>query len=141
MAEPTDAELDAAAERGRLVHESGPCAESVRFGAGDGRLFVEHANGCTVAFPARLVQGLEDASDAELAEVELLGSGYGLHWTARDVDLSVPGIVAGLFGTSAYMAPRAGRATSPAKAAASRSNGAKGGRPANVNRRSGAGRG
>jgi hypothetical protein len=37
--------------------------------------------------------------------------------------------MAGLFGTRSHMARRAGQATSPAKAAAARANGAKGGRP------------
>jgi hypothetical protein len=45
------------------------------------------------------------------------------------VDLSIPGLLAGLFGTKAYMARRAGQAKSPAKAAAARENGRKGGRP------------
>jgi hypothetical protein len=39
------------------------------------------------------------------------------------------GLLAGVFGTKAYMARRAGQATSPAKAAAARANGAKGGKP------------
>jgi hypothetical protein len=55
--------------------------------------------------------------------MELLGAGYGLHWEALDADLSVPG----LLGTGAYMARRAGQATSTAKATAA--NGARGGRP------------
>ena len=90
---------------------------------------VELTNGCTFAFPPRMAQGLEAATDDELATVELLGAGYGLHWETLDTDLSVPGLLAGLFGTKAYMARRGGRVTSPAKAAAARANGAKGGRP------------
>ena len=86
-------------------------------------------NGCTFAFPPRLAQGLEDATADQLAEVEILGAGYGLHWEALDADLSLPGLLAGLLGTKAYMARRAGQATSSAKAAAARANGAKGGRP------------
>ena len=57
------------------------------------------------------------------------GAGYGLHWEALDTDLSLPGLLSGLLGTQAYMARRAGRATSFAKAAAAKANGAKGGRP------------
>ena len=72
---------------------------------------------------------MENATADQLAEVEILGSGSGLHWEALDADLSVPNLLAGLFGTQAYMARRAGQATSPAKAAAARTNGAKGGRP------------
>jgi DNA invertase Pin-like site-specific DNA recombinase len=52
-----------------------------------------------------------------------------LHWEELDTDLSVAGLLAGLFGTRAHLARQAGSATSPAKAAAARANGAKGGRP------------
>jgi hypothetical protein len=94
-----------------------------------GRMIVQLTNGCTFTFPPRLAQGLESATAEQLAAVEVLGAGYGLHWEALDVDLSIPGLLAGLFGTKSYMARHAGRATSPAKAAAARANGTKGGRP------------
>lgn len=61
--------------------------------------------------------------------MEILGAGYGLHWETLDADFTVGGLLAGVFGTKAYMARRAGQTTSPAKAAAARANGAKGGRP------------
>jgi hypothetical protein len=129
MADLTDAEIDAALERGRIAHQSEPRATSARYDQTNGRIIVELTNGCTFAFPPRMAQGMENATDEALATVEILGAGYGLHWEALDVDLSVPGLLAGLFGTKAYMARRAGQATSPAKAAAARANGAKGGRP------------
>jgi hypothetical protein len=129
MAELTDAEIDAALERGKAARSNEPRAVAARYDARSGRLIVELANGCTFAFPPKLAQGLEAASEAQLSQVEILGAGYGLHWEALDADLSVPGLLAGLFGTQAYVAQQAGRATSPAKAAAARANGAKGGRP------------
>jgi hypothetical protein len=46
-----------------------------------------------------------------------------------DVDLSIPDLLAGVVGTKALMARQAGQSKSPAKAAAPRANGAKGGRP------------
>ncbi len=129
MAELTDAQIDAAAERGRIARLTEPRAANARYDRDAGRVIVELINGCVFAFPPRLAQGLEVATDDQLAAVEILGTGYGLHWEALDVDLSVPGLLAGLFGTRAFMARNAGRAKSPAKAAAARSNGAKGGRP------------
>ncbi|MEZ5838137.1 MAG: DUF2442 domain-containing protein [Geminicoccaceae bacterium] len=129
MAELTDAEFAAAVERGRIAQQTEPRAASVRYNRKNGRIIVELTNGCTFAFPPHLAQGLETATDDELNTVEILGAGYGLHWEFLDVDLSVPGLMAGLFGTKAYMARKAGQATSPAKAAAARANGAKGGRP------------
>ena len=129
MAELTDAVIDAALERGRVARENEPRALAARYDRASGRVVVDLENGCTFAFPPRLAQGLEDASAEELSDIEILGTGYGLHWEALDVDLSLPGLMAGIFGTSAWMARRAGRATSAAKAAAACANGAKGGRP------------
>lgn len=129
MADLTDAEINAALERGQAARLSEPRATSARYDQNSGRVIVDLTNGCTFAFPPHMAQGLETATDDELAAVEILGAGYGLHWDAVDVDLSVPGLLAGLFGTKAYMARRAGQVSSPAKAAAARANGARGGRP------------
>jgi hypothetical protein len=129
VARLTDAEIDAASERGRISRHNEPRAASARYDHRQGRVIVELTNGCTFAFPPHLAQGLESATADQLAVVEVLGAGYGLHWEALDVDLSIPGLLAGLFGTKAYMARHAGQARSPAKAAAARVNGAKGGRP------------
>ena len=110
--------------------------KAARFDAATRRIIVDLTNGCTFDFPARLTQGLEEAGDEELAEVEILGLGYGLHWETLDVDLSIPGLLAGVFGTTSLMdrqrAARAGSSTSPAKAEAARRNGQKGGRPPKV---------
>jgi hypothetical protein len=129
MADISDAQIDAALHRGKQALETEPRAASARYDPKLDRVVVDLTNGCTFAFPPRLAQGLETATAEQLKDVQILGVGYGLHWETLDVDLSVPGLLAGLFGTKAYMARRAGRATSPAKAIASRTNGAKGGRP------------
>lgn len=129
MAELTDAAIDAALERGRAVRANEPRANAARYDHSSGRVIVDLENGCTFAFPPRLAQGLEAASDDQLSAVQILGQGYGLHWEELDVDLSLPGLMAGIFGTKAWMARRAGQSTSAAKAAAARANGAKGGRP------------
>jgi hypothetical protein len=122
-----------AERRGERALRTEPRARAARYDRKTGRIRVDLTNGCSFAFPARKAQGLEHASDEELAQIEILGLGLGLHWERLDVDLSVPGLLAGLFGTRAYMdrerAARAGAATSAAKAAAARRNGKKGGRP------------
>ena len=129
MVEPTDAQVDAALVRGHAARLGEPRAAGVRYDRDSGRVIVELTNGCTFAFPPGLAEGLEGATDEQLSQAEILGAGSGLHWEALDVDLSIPGLLAGLFGTRAAMARQAGRASSPAKAAAARANGAKGGRP------------
>lgn len=56
----------------------------------------------------------------------------GLHWEKLDADLSIVSLVVGIFGSHAWMreiARRGGSASTPAKVAAARANGANGGRP------------
>lgn len=132
MAKLSDDEIDAAVAKGKSLGKTEPVASSARYDAVKKRLVIGLSNGAEVAIPKDKVEGLEAATGGEIAEVSLTGGGYGLHWEKLDVDLSVPGLIAGVFGTRAFMARHAGRAKSPAKAEASRSNGAKGGRPRKV---------
>ncbi len=132
MAELTNKQIRTANERGRIARETQPHASSARYDAKADRVIVELTNGTTFAFPPHLVEGLHDASAAEIAAVKVSGGGFGLYWEALDLDYTVPGLVNGVFGTAKWMAARAGRGTSAAKAAASRANGAKGGRPRKV---------
>ncbi len=129
MADLTDTEIDAALERGRQAQTNEPRARAVRYDATAGQVVVELNSGASFAFPPALVKELADADGATLADVSVLGGGYGLHWEALDLDLTVPGLVAELFATQSHLARKAGQATSPAKAAAARANGARGGRP------------
>ncbi|HEV2362796.1 MAG TPA: DUF2442 domain-containing protein [Caulobacteraceae bacterium] len=125
-------EILAARARGMRAAETEPRAKSARYDRASGRVLVDLSNGCAFAFPARRLQGLERASDADLARVEVLGAGAGLHWESLDADFSLAGLLMGAFGTRAWMreqARRGGAARSPAKAAAARVNGRKGGRP------------
>jgi hypothetical protein len=133
MAKLTDAEFEAAETRGRKMLETEPRASSARYDCKSGRVVIDLVNGCTYAFPAPLVQDLQGASDDDLANIKVEGLGFDLHWPALEVDLYVPALVAGIFGTRDWMtkelARRAGQVKSPAKAAAARANGSKGGRP------------
>lgn len=128
----SDKQAKTAEARGAEMLEGEPRAAAARYDAASGRIVVDLTNGCTFAFPARRVEELADASDAEIAAVEIAGAGFALRWDARDADLSLQGLMNGLFGTKGWMselARRAGQSRSPAKAAAARANGAKGGRP------------
>ena len=125
----SDAQIDAALERGRIAAETEPRAAAARYDAKSGRVIIDLTNGATFAFPARLAEGLADADPGDLGEIEISPNGFGLHWPKLDIDYTVAGLVAGVFGTARWMAARAGRGTSEAKAAAARANGAKGGRP------------
>ncbi|MAM73713.1 DUF2442 domain-containing protein [Tistrella mobilis] len=98
MADLTDAAIDAALERGRLAHAQEPRAATARYDRTEGLVIVGLENGCIFAFPPRLVAGLDGATADQLAAVRILGRGYGLHWEELDVDLSLPGLMAGRFG-------------------------------------------
>lgn len=56
--------------------------------------------------------------------MKILGAGYGLHWETRDADMSMPGLLARLFGAREHMARLAGQAISPANADTVRPDGA-----------------
>jgi len=125
--------FERASKAGRRAATAEPRARKARYDAKNDRIVVELTNGCIFAFPPRLAQGLSGAHKADLAAVEVTPAGSGLHWESLDVDLSVPGLVVGVFGTRHWMremARHGGTATSTAKAAAARENGRKGGRPA-----------
>ena len=136
MVSLTDAQFKAAEARGRKMLDAEPRAAAAHYDPTTGRVVIDLVNGCTYAFPANLVQDLKGASDNDLTNIEVGGVGFNLHWSALDADFYVPALVSGLFGTRAWMtrelARIAGKTTSRAKAAAARSNGAKGGRPAKI---------
>jgi len=129
MAELSEDEFRRALDRGKIEATTEPRAKSVRYDRRSRRVVVNLTNGSVFAFPARLVQGLDDVSDDDLAAVVVEGAGFGLRWSKQDIDISIPGLLAGVFGTRSHMARLAGRTTSVAKAEAARANGAKGGRP------------
>ncbi|NBB51930.1 DUF2442 domain-containing protein [Rhizobium sp. CRIBSB] len=133
MADFDERQFDAAEARGRAILETEQRAVAARYDAETGRVVLDLANGCTYAFPTVLVEDLQGAATEALARVEVDGLGFNLHWPDLDVDLYVPALIAGVFGTKAWMtrelARRAGQVTSEAKAAAARANGTKGGRP------------
>lgn len=136
MADMTDAQFEAAEARGRKMLETEPRATAAHFDPATKRIVIHLENGCSYAFPAELAQDLRGADPDALTRIEIDGMGFNLHWPKLEVDLYVPALVAGIFGTRDWMtrelARIAGRKTSPAKAAASRSNGARGGRPRKV---------
>lgn len=130
--EEFDKQFQTATRRGDERLSKEPRASAARYDAESERIIVELTNGCVFMFPARLVQGLADASPEELAEIEVAPYGFALHWKRLNADATVPGLMAGIFGTKAWMAEigrRGGAVTSEAKRAAVRENGKKGGRP------------
>lgn len=132
-----EARYQAALMAGKKADETEPRAVSAKYDSKSKRLVINLRSGVTFLLPTKLVEGLELATARELSAVEILGNGSALHWDDLDVDLSVPHLLMGLFGTKSWMAQVSselgrigGSQKSPAKAKASRRNGKLGGRPA-----------
>lgn len=90
----------------RLKH---PTPRGAYYDQSTGRIVVEFENGSTFTVPGRSLEGLVEASDADIAEVELLGE-TGLHWENLDRDYEIAGLTAGIFGTPSFMAESETRA-------------------------------
>jgi hypothetical protein len=124
-------DLTKANRRARTMSAKHPRAVSARLTRG--KIKITLSNGVDFAFPPQMAQGLEQAPPESLEPIEISPSGFGLHFPKLDVDIYVPALLEGVFGSRSWMAAQLGRAggaaTSDAKAAASRENGRRGGRP------------
>jgi hypothetical protein len=127
-----DAFEKASARSARKLSKS-PAAVAARYDRHADRVVVQLGNNVELSFSPRMAQGLERASPAQLAAIEISPSGLGLHWPKLDADLYLPALFEGALGSRRWMAARlgsrGGQVRSAAKAAASRENGKLGGRP------------
>jgi hypothetical protein len=128
----TNESIAAARKAGGAI---GPCAVTARYRPSIVKIEVGFDNGVTLAVPVALIQGLSGASDTDLKVIEISSTGWGLHFPKLDVDVYVPALFEGIYGSKVWMkhlASRAGSVKSDAKAASSRENGKKGGRPRKI---------
>jgi hypothetical protein len=99
-----EAQLDQAQEAAILADANEPRALSATYDRVSGKIVINLKDGSTFMFPHELGQGLAGANPDELAQVEVTPSGIGLHWETLDVDLTVPSLLQGIYGTKAWMA-------------------------------------
>jgi len=129
----TDAEIDRAIERARRLREE-PLVKEVEYRPEPSldMVILKLTDGSRRMIPREDLQGLETGTPEQLARVEIVGGGTGLHWPELDADLYVPALLQGIYGTKLWMAKigkRGGAVTSAAKKRAARANGKLGGRP------------
>lgn len=129
----TDDEIDQAIERAKAIRR-GPLVTEVEYRPGPGLdlLILKLSDGSRRVIPREDLQGLQSATKDQVARVEILGGGTGLHWPDLDADFCLPGLLRGVFGNEKWMAEigsRGGAVRSAAKKRAARANGLKGGRP------------
>jgi hypothetical protein len=132
MATITRDQFEAATRAG----QESPIAVAARYSRTRGKLEITFANGVDIGVPVTLIQDfhlLEKWPTAsQLSEVEIWGAGQAVFFPRIDLLVWAPGLLQGLYGTKLWMRELArgmGSVTSPAKAAAARENGRKGGRP------------
>lgn len=102
----TDEEYQAATRAGEEMLRTEPRAVRARYDRRLRRVVVSLSSGMDLTFAPRDVQGLETATPEQLAEVEILGVGYGLHWESLDADVYVPSLLKGVTGSKAWMTKR-----------------------------------
>ena len=129
----TDAEVDRAIERARRLREEALVKEiEYRPGPGLDLFILKLTDGRRRVLPREDLQGLQSGTREQLARVEIVGGGTGLHWPDLDADLYVPALLRGIYGSELWMAKigrRGGLARSISKKQAARANGKLGGRP------------
>ena len=129
----THEEFEAANERGGELESRVPRALSARYDRHLRRIVIQLSSNLGILFSPRKTEGLEAATEAQLAEIEISPSGYGLYFPQVDADVYLPALLAGVFGSELWVAngmgARGGASRSAAKAMAARINGRKGGRP------------
>ncbi len=101
--EEFDRMYDEAKRRGEREAMIEVRALAARYDKASNRVILDLSNGATFIFPCDRVEGLSGAAPKDLAKMELWGDGTALHWEELDVDFSVGGLVAGVFGTKAWM--------------------------------------
>jgi Protein of unknown function (DUF2442) len=98
-----EAQLDQANEAAMLADATEPRAIAASYDRASGKITINLKDGSTFMFPHELGQGLVGANPDELAAVEVTPSGIGLHWEKLDVDLTVPSLLRGVYGTKVWM--------------------------------------
>jgi hypothetical protein len=86
-------------------------------------------SGAAVTIPVAALREFDNATQGQLQEVKLVAAGSAIEHRGLDIDMSVHGIIRDVFGFGEIQQKRAGSVKTVAKAASSRANGAKGGRP------------
>lgn len=128
----TENDLKAAEKRMQDRRDAGH-AISAHYDTASERIVLGLSTGIEIAIPATRIEGLSAATKDARSEIEISEAGLGLYWPQLDVDVYMPGLLQGIFGSRQWMASQLGAAggavRSAAKTATARENGRKGGRP------------
>lgn len=125
-ARPTTAEVKAADERGKAEMATG--ATAAHFDRKHDAIVLTMRSGAVAIVPRSLIPLASRGDRRLVSDLELSPMGTSLRFPRFDADFAIQGLIRRVFGVNE--ANRiAGAIRSPARAAASRANGRKGGRP------------
>ena len=96
--EEIDTQIAEATARGEADHAAGMLGKSIRFDPARRVVVLERSNGEFLDVPLALLKEVANASDPELAAVEV--SAFGIHFPALDADYSVKGVIQALAETT-----------------------------------------
>lgn len=76
-----------------------PQAVSAHYDRETGRVVTHLSSNLIVSFSPGDVEGLESAKPSQSHEIKISPSGFGVHFTAIDGDVYVPGLLEGFLGS------------------------------------------
>src|ERR1700733_13626466 len=88
----SNAEIDAAIAHAKLYDEYRPKAVSAKYLRTTDSVKITLATGVEIVIPRKLLQGLDHATPAQLADVRVVAAKSGLYWKLLDVDHYLPSL-------------------------------------------------
>lgn len=126
-------EIEAANAAGKALLKQSPTALTAPYEPKIGQVIITLNTGRQFLLDPAKTEGLQGASRAALRKIKIVGPGLGIYFPKLDIDVYIPGLLQGHFGSKKWAAAQLGRAGGSArskeKAAAARENGKLGGRP------------
>jgi hypothetical protein len=99
----TDDEIAQAIEAAKAFDDE-PRAVSARYVGGVADVVViQLSTGGRLTIPREELQGLENASEAQLSEIQIWGPGVSLSWPQLDADHYLPHLLEHRYGSDAWM--------------------------------------
>jgi hypothetical protein len=99
----TDEDIDAALEDAKSLPDD-PRALSAEYVGGKADVIViQLSTGGRLTIPREELEGLENATEAQLSDIQIWGPGASLSWPQLDVDHYVPHLLEHRYGSKAWM--------------------------------------
>ncbi len=100
----TDAEIADAIVAARQLDGEPKAVSAEYIGGRADVVVVRLSTGARLTIPREELQGLESANEEQATEIQLWGGGISLAWPQLDVDHYLPHLLAGRYGSDAWMA-------------------------------------